>query len=364
MMSESIAVSLYLRAPRLDVPAAISLGKMLKQAQPAGLPAPARRVAKRLGDAVKALEEAFREGGKAAPTKAVDVRRCDRRLDNLWSAVRDRLAAYRALSEGEPTRTRAEGLVALLFPDGLSFLLLPYLSQHAESQKRLDLIAEGELDRELRALVGARFLDELGQAHQAYGVALGIAEALPEPAPTVSLLEPLRDVLAAVRAYTLQLVALAEADERARDLVRAALRPIDVVRTAARRRSGGGSTNEPSLPEGDDESGEPSVIERIPPTRSVPQEIRGAMRARRGVEPARVPTPTRAHRGASPARRRTQRPPATSARVTAPAPPVAPSAPAVRHPHDRARGGSFAASTDGAWASSGRQPPEGANAAP
>src|SRR5687767_3932866 len=98
MMSEPIDPSLYLRAPRLDVPVAISLGKMLKQAQPADLPAPARRVARRLDEAVKALEEAFREGSKAAP-KEVDVRRCDRRLDNLWSAVRDRLAAYSALSD-------------------------------------------------------------------------------------------------------------------------------------------------------------------------------------------------------------------------------------------------------------------------
>jgi hypothetical protein len=257
-VSEPIDPSLYLRAPQLNVPVAISLGKMLKQAQPADLPAPARRVARRLEDAVKALEGAFREGGKAAP-KDGDVRRCDRRLDNLWSAVRDRLAAYGALSDDEPTRQRAEGLVALLFPDGLSFLLLPYLSQHAESQKRLDLIAQGELGRELRALVGARFLDELEQAHEEYGVALGITEALPEVAPTASMLEPLRDMQAAVRAYTLQLLAMAEADESARDVVRAALRPIDVVRTAAGRRGVSGATNEPPLPESDGENDEPIV---------------------------------------------------------------------------------------------------------
>src|SRR5262245_32490934 len=121
-MTESIDPALYLRPPRLDVPSAISLGKMLKQAQPADPPAPVRRVAKRLDDAVNALEEAWREGGKAAPKEA-DVRQFDRRLDNLWSAVRNRLVAFSALTDGEPTRERAERVAALLFPDGLSFLL-------------------------------------------------------------------------------------------------------------------------------------------------------------------------------------------------------------------------------------------------
>ncbi len=247
-MTESIDPTLYLRPPRLDVASAISLGKMLKQARPADLPAPVRRVAKRLDDAVKALEGAWREGGKAAAPKDVDARRVDRRLDNLWSAVRDRVAAFGALPDGDPLRERAERLAGVLFPEGLSFLLLPYLAQHAESQKRLDLIAGGGLEREVRALAGVRFLEELGRAHQEYGAALGITAARPEVAPALRVAEPLREVQAALRAYTLQLLALAEGDEGAAAGVREALRPIDVVRSASGRRGGGGVTNEPTPP--------------------------------------------------------------------------------------------------------------------
>lgn len=118
----------------------------------------------------------------------------------------------------------------------LEFLKLPYTRQHAESDRRIELIDERELADEIDRLVGDRFLPALRAAHQACGDALGISKAVPLPAVAVLVVEPLRALTEALGRYALQLVALAHNDPDKHDAVVAALSPIDEFRAASGRR--------------------------------------------------------------------------------------------------------------------------------
>ncbi|HEU4405886.1 MAG TPA: hypothetical protein VFS43_11520 [Polyangiaceae bacterium] len=230
-MTSPLDPTLYLRPARLDVAGARSLRAPLRAARPAALPPPAERAAARLAAALDALDAASRQGGGLARGEA-DVRRFDRQLDNLWAAVQDRLLTFTLLADGDPQRALAEALVAALFPDGLAFLHLPYLEQHAESERRLArCVAEG-LDPSLRALVGSTFVDALVEAHAAYGRALGVGAPPAEGGRELRVIEALRGVQAALRSYVLQLLAFADDEPAAVEAVRSALLPLDALRGA------------------------------------------------------------------------------------------------------------------------------------
>jgi hypothetical protein len=257
-MSTSFDPTFYLRQPRFDVPSGIALGKMLRAARPEGLPPPAQEAADQLDASVTTLEGAWHESERTGPREA-GVQRCDKRLDNCWSAVRARLTAYSCLPEDHPLRVQAERIDALLFSDGLSFLKSPYLVQHSESERRLALIASEGVEGDLRELVGPTFVDELRAAHGEYGRALGITAPSEAKAPA-RVGEPYRAMQAALRGYVLQLVAYAATGPSALEAVRAALLPIDAFRAASGRRAsrGGAVEPEPGEPGGEEEPGEPA----------------------------------------------------------------------------------------------------------
>jgi hypothetical protein len=170
------------------------------------------------------------------------MRAIDNREDRLFSALRDRLSTYRALSHSK-NRARALEIHGLLFADGLGFLCLSYPRQHAEAERRLALIDKHELAKDIERLVGEEFLAELRIAHLEYGQALGIGKA-PAPEPEATLVaEPLRALIDAMTDYAIQLVALARAKPARADEIRRALTPIDKFRAAAAAR---GSTGSPS----------------------------------------------------------------------------------------------------------------------
>ncbi len=231
-MNPPLDPTLYMRPARLDVAGALRLGPSLRGARPPSLPPSAERAAERLDAALGALAAAWQGGGGAAGG-AADLRRVDRQLDNLWAAVQDRLLTFTLLADGDPQRVLAEALVASLFPDGLAFLHLPYLEQHAESERRLArCVAEG-FDASLRELVGSTFVDALVKAHKAYGRALGVGVSRGGGGREVPALESLRDVQTALRSYVLQLLAFADDEPSAVDAVRAALQPVGAPRGAA-----------------------------------------------------------------------------------------------------------------------------------
>lgn len=257
LMSTPIDPTSYLRQPRFDVPSGIALGKMLRAARPEGLPPPAQEAAEQLDETVNTLEGAWYESERTTP-REVNVQRCDKRLDNCWSSVRARLAAYSCLPEAHPLRVQAERLDALIFPDGLSFLKSPYLVEHSESERRLALVSSERVEGELRELVGPIFVDGLQAAHGEYGKALGITARSETKAPP-RVGEPLRAMQVALRGYTLQMVAYAATSPSALEAVQVALRPLDAFRAASERRAGrsGAAEPEPGEPGEEGEAAEP-----------------------------------------------------------------------------------------------------------
>lgn len=227
----------YLRLPRLDVANAISLGKMLLAVVPKDTSSTAKKAAKRMHASVEALEGAWRQ--RVRLEELSDPRPVDRKLDVCWSALHERIAAWEALDEHADKQARASEVVKLLFPDGLAFLKLPYVAEHAESQRRLDVIEERKLGATIDALAGKEFRLAVQDAHEAYGEALGITKAGVEQPDAPALDEPLRKLTAAIAAYNVQLLAHAEDDASVVASVRRALRPVDKFREAQGRRGSG-----------------------------------------------------------------------------------------------------------------------------
>lgn len=246
-MSESIDPAPYVTAPRLTVRSGLSLAKMLLAVVPDGAGPGVHAGAQALRDAALDLEAKWK-ANESAP-KATDVRPLDTQLDRMWGVLERSLDRYTVLPSGDEDRSRAAQLDEALFYDGLGFLKLRYVEQHAESQRRIDRIAEEGLREDLDRLVGPKFVEALHEAHQAYGDALGIT-APSEPRPSLeSLLEPLRAVGRAVVGHAVQLLAFG-ADPTQVEAARRALAPIDAFRAAARRTKGSDEDDEAPLPEG------------------------------------------------------------------------------------------------------------------
>ena len=233
-MSDDFDPTPYVRPPVVDVPAAIGLSVALLRAMPSPCTDEVRRSARRLRASTLALQQAWAKSDQKAPSP--DKRPADVALDNAWSATFGRLESYARLpAEQAPRAERAAGLLDAIFPDGLSFLKLPYASEWAESEKRLTKIDQQKLGPALDELAGPDFLAVVRAAHATYGEALGMTKArAAEPTP-ISLAEPLREVTRAIANYTLKLCAMAD-DDASTAAVRQALRPLDEYRTSAARR--------------------------------------------------------------------------------------------------------------------------------
>lgn len=238
-MTDSLDPVAYLRLPRLDVANSVSLGKMLLAVVPKDAPAPVKKAAKRIHTSLKALETAWKE--RVRVEQLPDIRPLDRRLDLRWSALSDRVRGWEPLDEHPEKQAAATEVVKLLFPDGLNFLKLPYVAEHAESQRRLDVIEERGLQATIDDLAGREFLAAVKEAHRAYGEALGITRGVKaEPAQPAALNEPLRQLTDAIAAYNIQLLAHVHDAPAALTDVRRALAPIDKFRQAQQGRRGAG----------------------------------------------------------------------------------------------------------------------------
>ena len=226
-----------------------------------GAPAAVKKAAEAMKSAAGALGEAWRE---IVATRA-DVRRpADAALDGAWSNLYGRLVSYAALPEVEyPGAAKAAALVESLFPDGLSFLRLPYNQQWAESDKRLKQIESEGWKKDIDRLAGPEFLEHLKAAHEEYGAVLGLTRRAADPPEPRPLAELLRELRKAIGRYVLRLLALEDGDEEANASIRKALRPIDELRAAnaARRRPGAeddGAEPAPNAPAEAPASGAPA----------------------------------------------------------------------------------------------------------
>lgn len=241
MADLSIDASRYTRAPRISAATGLSLGNQLIQNMPAAPLESIASAAARIARRVSLLSEAFGGG----PDTGARPHQVDPRIDRAWGSVEKRLRAADGLSEevDRVDRERAAVLYAKFFADGLSFLTLEYMVEHAESEKRMAWIV-GEVEADLIRLVGANYITNLRAAHAAYGQALGITA--PRDADEAKLAAPLRALSDAIANYSLQIVGwYSNLDETAPDYatsvaaVRKALAPIDKFRDGRGGTEGG-----------------------------------------------------------------------------------------------------------------------------
>lgn len=241
----------YLQPPRTSVRSGLSLSKMLLKVVPSK-PGPGVLVAANaLRASVTELDGKWKTSQKARRT--VDVRPLDVQLDRAWAVLESSLDRYTLLRPNNANRKRAGQLHQQLFAEGLGFLKLRYIEQHAESARRIDLIKDEGLREDLDRLVGKEFVDELHAAHKAYGDGLGITKAVEASASTEPLLEPLRAVNRAISAYALQVLAFAGIDPANVPAARRALEPIDKFRAAAAKRGAAGGPGDGAGGEAEDD---------------------------------------------------------------------------------------------------------------
>src|SRR5690606_32595739 len=146
---------------------------------------------------------------------------------------------------GDDDAPRAQHMLDTLFPTGLDFVTLPYAEQWAQSERRLVLVATDGLEDELTELCGECYLPLLQEAHAAYGKALGITKAREAAPEAARVLEPLRELNAAIGSYARGVVgAVDEDDEQA---VAAAMQQLEPILRARKVRAPGEA--EVGLPE-------------------------------------------------------------------------------------------------------------------
>jgi hypothetical protein len=228
--------NLYNTVPTRTPGATLTLARGLLAAAAAK---PTKMIAARL---VKLREQAslLQQSWVAAsrPAAAAEsVRPLDVVLDRRWGALRSRLEGCVQLGDDDHA-PRAVRVLEVLFPTGLDFLKLPYADEWAESEKRLLLVKTDELDGEIVELAGKKYLPALREAHAAYGTALGITEKKVTAADAARVVEPLRQLQAAIAAYARGVVGLVE-DDDAKSVAAAQEQLEPIVR--ARRPVGAGT---------------------------------------------------------------------------------------------------------------------------
>ncbi|HEU4403849.1 MAG TPA: hypothetical protein VFS43_00940 [Polyangiaceae bacterium] len=155
----------------------------------------------------------------------------------------------------------AQRLLERLYPQGLSFTQLPFVTQWAEVQKLLDRARRPENGALIAQLGGEVFVEAIGDAFEAYGEALQVTRERAEVKASVRVREPLDALTLALRSYVLQVTAHADAgggegDPEARELAEALLAPLVAWQAGGGRKgkAAEGSGDEPAPGEG--ESGE------------------------------------------------------------------------------------------------------------
>ena len=212
--------------------------------------APANKALKRLrqkGEALRALQAAVQVTQEKADRRSADLA-----MDRAWQAFERRLTAYGDLApEFASDQGKAAELHPLLFPNGLSFLALPYPEQWAEGEAILHRIGQSELEPAIVKFVGAPFLAQVRARHAAYGEALGITKARPEVVKAEPILDALREARAALSTYARVLVAAVENEDLDPKVAQKALAPIADLRSQVRsgKTPDAKTVEEPASPE-------------------------------------------------------------------------------------------------------------------
>ena len=234
-----------IQLPRFDAAGAVAVGELLLAvAAERELPRSVLRARDALAEELAALRLAaaarIEALGSAQPSA---LTASDAALDSCWSALFDWLTGFSKLPESQPQSVEAQALLAELYPDGLSFILLPYELEWGQSELRLHLIDEPRLGDRLRALGGQPFLDALAESHRAYGSLLGLPTQATPGLPVSSLRPALERFASALRNYALKVTALIEVEEPTTSaLAKALLEPLLSWRSSTLGRNLGETT--------------------------------------------------------------------------------------------------------------------------
>lgn len=206
-----------IQLPRFDAVGAVALGERLIEAASAEaeLTRSIRKAKESLEDELANLHRA--SAARLAAASAGDpavVADADRTLDGCWTALYDWLTGFSKLPDGIHEANEARALLTELYPDGLSFILLPYELEWHQSDLRLARLSVEPLGDRVRDLGGTVFLDALSRAHNAYGKLLGLPRPIgPKDPTTPSVGEALESFAAALRVYALKVTAHVEMEE-------------------------------------------------------------------------------------------------------------------------------------------------------
>lgn len=236
-LEDDFDASVYARAPKLDVAAAITLAILLLQVAPKQAPKAVKTAAQGLRKKTVHLQGIWKQRDRTE--KRPDARPIDVMADGAMSRFYSRVEDYAALPEDRyPLAARVRTSLASLFPTRLAFLKGDFQSQWSETEKRLQRIDEEKLAKDLDQAAGPEFLAEVRRIHVLYGEAIGVTKT--HTTSTVpGLVAPLRAVLDAMASYGIQLTAVVmdeSAKDEDREAARAALKPLDAYRVASTRR--------------------------------------------------------------------------------------------------------------------------------
>ena len=209
-----------IQLPKLTVAGALALGQSLLTAAQAAeaLPASVDKAFSQLKKTHGALRKVAQE--RLPPTAlddSPDVRAADREIDAAWSAAFDWVTGWSKLPGKANTAkvALAQLLLKALFDDGLKFTQIKYKLEWAESQTRLDRIADQQLDQKFEELGGSAFLKTVKTTHKTYGDLLGMTKAKAQEAEGLQVRQPLDEFQGALRKYVVRVTASADEDDKA-----------------------------------------------------------------------------------------------------------------------------------------------------
>lgn len=239
-MADTFSPSLYTRAPSISVASGISLAEALVNACPESAPANVRKACKKLEaaavTAAKILLAERRQKGSVDEDDD-DSFTLDHEADLSWGALRARLLAYSMLPSARYPRAKhaAEIMIQLFGSEGLAFLKEDYATQNATMATILQYIDERGLQKEIDALAGPEFLEQIRDVQARYSAMVAERTAR-EGELWKSMNEHVRKIQAAIVEYATKVAATVDEDEpQTIEVARRALRAIEAHREGSRR---------------------------------------------------------------------------------------------------------------------------------
>jgi hypothetical protein len=144
-----------------------------------------------------------------------------------------------------------------LYPQGLGFTQLPFVTQRAEVQKLLDRARLPENAELIARLGGETFVEAIGESFEADDEALQVTKLRAEVKASVRVREPLDAVIVALRSYVLRAMAHADegddlGDSEARELAEALLAPLVAWQVGGGRKKAADEPADEPAPDADE----------------------------------------------------------------------------------------------------------------